>query len=548
MSTPRRHAPGSVGPAGPRRRARWLGVRLGWVLLLPACLAGGSEDGRGGILRVAFATDPITLDPHKSTTVWEFLTQPLLHLTLLDIHQTTRLEPRGAESWTVSPDQRRFTFRLRGGMAFSHGRPVVAADYVFALERILAPATATFFQGALMGIKGSKAFIEGKAAHVAGLQAPAPDVVVIELDQGDPMFGYQLAQLAYPLPREVVERDPKGFGLHPVGAGPYRVARWERGVRLRLERRPEYRGPDPALLDGVDILIGSDSTTHLMMFERGELDIANVLSQALPFPSYRRVASDPRWKGLIEVQPGLSTEYIAMNVGIPPFDNVLVRRAVNHAIDRDRRMQVAQGYESHAEGVVPSSMPGHDPALRGYAYDPAEARRLLARSGVRVPVRTQLWHDSTEQDRIRAQGFQWDLHQVGIEVELKEVAAAQLSQAAGTRGKVPMALRAWGVGAPDPWELFNYLLHSRALAQEPTFNHAFYANPRVDRLIDLASAEVEPEARRRRYREAEGLVVEDAPWVFLGHANFLSLRQPWIRGPLLEAAWYYRLDRVRKAR
>lgn len=104
-----------------------------------------------------------------------------------------------------------------------------------------------------------------------------------------------------------------------------------------------------------------------------------------------------------------------------PFNNVLVRRAVNHAIDRDRRMQVAQGYESHAEGIIPKSIPEHDPNLRGYAYDPVKARSLLAQSGVALPVRTQLWHDATELDRIRAQGFQWDLHMVGIEVDLKEV-------------------------------------------------------------------------------------------------------------------------------
>lgn len=548
MIPSRRDATVTCRPPTMGRLPRWvpLWIRCLPLLLLPQATNWGADGGE--VLRVAFTSDPITLDPHKSTTIWEFLTQPLLHLTLLDIHGTTHLEPRGAASWTSSPDGRHFTFRLRPGLTFSNGRPVVAADYVYGLERILSPATATFFQGSLLGVKGSKAFIEGTSPHVDGLKAPAPDLLVIELDQGDPMFSYQLAQLAYPLPREVVDRDPKGFGRQPVGAGPYRVARWDRGARLRLERRPDYRGPDPGLVDAVDIFIGSDATTHLMMFEQGEIDIANVVSQSLPFPSYRRVSTDPHWKDLIEIQPGLSTEFIAMNLGIPPFDNVLVRRAVNHAIDRDRRMQVPQGYESHAAGVVPKSIPGHDPALRGYAFDPEKARKLLAESGVVLPVRTQLWHDATDQDRIRAQGFQWDLHQVGIEVALKEVSAAQLSQAAGTRGKVPMTLRSWGGGAPDPWEFFNYLLHSRALAQEPTFNQSFYANPKVDKLIDAASAEVDLETRRRLWREAEGLVVEDAPWVFLGHSNFLSLRQPWVHGPLLEAAWYYRLDRVRIAR
>lgn len=525
-------------------------VRIGLTALLLLLTSGThpSLHAEPAVLRVAFTADPITLDPHKSTTTWEFLTQPLLHLTLVDIRETTRLIPRAASSWTSSPDHRRFTFQLRRNLSFSNGRPVVADDFVYGLERILNPATGTFFQSSLLGVRGAKAFIEGKTTHVEGLQAPSPDVLVIELERGEPSFGFGLAQIAYPLPREAVESNATNFGQHPVGAGPYRVARWERGTRLVLERRPEYRGPEPALFDVVDIFIGSDTTTHLMMFERGELDLANVVSQSLPFPSFRRLSSNPRWKDLIESQLGLSTDYIALNVEIPPFNNVLVRRAVNHAIDRDRRMQVAQGYESHAEGIIPKSIPEHDPNLRGYAYDPVKARSLLAQSGVALPVRTQLWHDATELDRIRAQGFQWDLHMVGIEVDLKEVSSAQLSQAAGTRGKVPMSIHTWSAGLPDPWEFFNYLLHSQAISQEPTFNQSFYRNPKVNRLIDLASAEVDPFIRCRYYREAEVLVVEDAPWVFLGHSNFLSLRQPWIHGPLIEPAWYYRLDRIRSIR
>ena len=522
-------------------------VRSGLTALLLLLTSGTVPTLRAesGVLRVAFTADPITLDPHKSTTIWEFLTQPLLHLALVDIRETTHLIPRAASSWTSSPDHRRFTFQLRRDLTFSNGRPVVARDFIYGLERILNPATGTFFQSSLLGVRGAKAFIEGKAAHVEGLQAPEPHVLVIELERGEPCFGFGLAQIAYPLPREAVESKTTDFGRNPMGAGPYRVARWDRGKRLILERRPDYQGPEPATFEAVDIFIGSDTTTHLMMFERGELDLANIVSQSLPFPSFRRLSTDPQWKGLIESQLGLSTDYIAMNVEIPPFDNLWVRRAVNHAIDRDRRMQVSQGYESHAEGIIPKSIPEHDPNLRGYAYDPVKARALLAQSGIALPIRTELWHDATELDRIRAQGFQWDLHEVGIEVGLKEVSSAQLSQAAGTRGQVPMSLRTWSSGLPDPWEFFNYLLHSRAISQEPTFNQSFYRNPRLDRLIDLASAEVDPVTRRRYYREAEALVVADAPWVFLGHSNFLSLRQPWIQGPLIEPAWYYRLDRIR---
>lgn len=100
----------------------------------------------------------------------------------------------------IVPDHRRFTFQLRRNLSFSNGRPVVADDFVYGLERILNPATGTFFQSSLLGVRGAKAFIEGKTTHVEGLQAPSPDVLVIELERGEPSFGFGLAQIAYPLP------------------------------------------------------------------------------------------------------------------------------------------------------------------------------------------------------------------------------------------------------------------------------------------------------------------------------------------------------------
>ena len=519
---------------------------------VPAAAAASASDQLGAdggeVLRVAFTSDPITLDPHKSTTIWEFLTQPLLHLTLLDIHGTTHLEPRGAASWTSSPDGRHFTFRLRRGLTFSNGRPVVAADYVYGLERILSPATATFFQGSLLGVKGSRAFIEGTSPHVDGLKAPAPDLLVIELDQGDPMFSCQLAQLAYPLPREVVDRDPKGFGRQPVGAGPYRFARWDRGARLRLERRPDYRGPDPALVDAVDIFIGSDATTHLMMFEQGEIDIANVVSQSLPFPSYRRVSTDPHWKDLIQIQPGLSTEFLAMNLGIPPFDNVLVRRAVNHAIDRRRRMRIDLGYSRHAEGAIPSGMPAADPGLKGYDHDPARARELLRQSGLPLPLRTTLWYQTGEEMKVAGEGFQWDLKQVGIEAELREVSSAQLWSASTTRGQVPITFAGWTCGIPDPVDILGMTLDGSSIGHPAHNNQAFYHNPAVNRLLHEAAVEIDLPRRHRLYREAERMIVADAPWVFLGHYNQYGLRQPWIRGRLMEPLAPYRFDRLSIAR
>ena len=519
---------------------------LALMLLLFVCatapLPAAETPRRPNILRLARTTDPATLDPTlMPANIEDIMLFPLLYLPLLDVTNRTQLVPCAARSCSNSPDQRIFTLLLRPDVIFSNGRAVVAGDYVYALERILDTNSAAFMESYFLGIRGAKAFVAGQTNHVAGLRAPAPDMLVIELERGDPTFPYLLAsQVGGALPREEVERLGGSFSVRPVGDGPYLVEKWLRGVRLRLTRNPYYHGPEPQHLDGVDLLIGCDDTTHLMMFERGELDIAD----GIPHPSFRRLSSDPRWRGLIERETLFHTGFLVLNTEIPPLDNKLVRQAINHALDRDRRMRVAQGYSSHAEGAIPPIMPGYNPRLRGYDYNTNKARELLLQSGLALPLRTELWYYTGEESRAACEGFQWDLHQVGIEVDLKQVTLSELTEAAETRGRVPIALYGWPVTIPDPIDMLGTLFDGRAITNTRTVNMAFYNNPEVNQLLDQGAAELDLPKRFAAYQQAEEIIVGDAPWAFLCHANLLALRQPWLKGPLIEALWAYRFDRV----
>jgi ABC-type transport system substrate-binding protein len=522
------------------------------VLLGPRLALGGGNTGdrpsapaSAGTLRLARLFDPVSLDPARQNLQEDLMLMPLLHLPLLDVKGGTNLFPCAAREWSASSDQRTHTIRLRAGILFSNGRPVVAADYVFALERILNPATGSMWSSYLGGIRGAKAFSNGTARHVAGLSTPTADTLIVELDQPDPVFPYVLMwPPGVAVPAEEIARDEAHYGVAPVGTGPYRVRTWRRGVELRLVRNPRYAGPTPPHLEGVNVMIGGDEATHLMMFERGELEIANITGAGIPLPSFRRLMNDARWRPGIEYAPLMNTTFITLNTEIPPLTNVLVRRAINHAIQRDRWMRVATHHFGHAEGTLPTTLPGFDPALRGYAYDPELARRLLATAGVSLPLHTVLWHAIDEQYRFAAEGVQGDLREVGIMVDLQSVTIPQLIASAETRGKVPMALTAWNVSIPDPVDMLGTQLDGRTLTNSPTLNYAFYRNPEVDHLLDLAAPEVDLPRRFGLYRRAEQLIVEDAPWVFLGHQNLYALRQPWLKGPLIEPLWWYRFDRV----
>jgi ABC-type transport system substrate-binding protein len=500
---------------------------------------------RPNILRLARTTDPATLDPVLMMTVEDVLLVHLLYLPLLDVTNGTQLVPCAARSWSASPDQRIFTLLLRPDVMFSNGRAVAANDYVYALERVLDTNTAAMMEAYFLGVRGAKAFVAGQTNHVAGLRALAPDTLVIELERGDPTFPYLLAgQAGAAMPREEMERLGRTFAIRPVGDGPYLVEKWFRGARLRLTRNPYYHGPEPQHLDGVDLVIGGDDTTHLMMFERGELDIANITGLGIPLPSFRRLSNDPRWRGLIERETLFGALCLVLNTEMPPLDNKLVRQAINHALDRDRRMHVAQGYNSHAEGAIPPIMPGYNPLLRGYDYNTNKARELLRQSGLALPLRTQLWYGTGEDNRDVSEGFQWDLRQVGIEVELKQVSFSELCVAGETRSNVPMALSGWMVTIPDPVDMLGTQFDGRAITNENTMNIAFYSNSVVNQLLDQGAAELDLPKRFAVYQQAEELIVRDAPWAFLGHPNLYALRQPWLKGPLLEPLAGYRFDRV----
>ena len=510
--------------------------------ILAADSPGSETQKRGGILRLARSADPQTLDPVLMFSALDAMLCPLLYLPLLDGSCVTNLVPCAAETWSASPDQRIFTFQLRPGVTFSDGRMVVADDYVFTLERILNPATGSAMSAYMVGIRGAGDFISGKTNHIAGVIVLSPVAFRIELEHPDITFPYIMMFPA--MPREHVVGREGHYGIRPIGTGPYMVESWVRGARLKLTRNPHYQGPEPQHFDGVDLLIGGDETTHLMMFERGELDIANIDGQGIPRPSFRRLTQDPIWRDLVQRVQSFGTRFVSLNTEIPPLNNVLVRRAINHAIDRDRRLQVTSGFASHAEGVLPPIMPGYNPHLRGYQYEPGKARQLLLESALPMPLRTELWHGHSDGNRYLAQGIQWDLKQVGIEIELKEMADSALFVAMTIRKKVPMTLLGYGPVIPDPKDMLGNPFNGNDITNTPTLNWAFYNNPVVTSLLQKAAAQTDWQLRFKLYQRAEEMIVSDAPWAFLGHEIAFALRQPWLKGPLLDASGGYRFDRV----
>ena len=537
------------------------------VALLPAPAFAASAPvsttpKRGGTLRLAWPSDWPSLDP---AAVYDTVGVPFMRLMfrgLLEYDDDGNVVPDQAKDWSLSPDQRTYTFHLQPGVRFAHGREVEAEDYIFSLERILYPGTASQGEPFFRGIFGAKEFTQARTqelksatngvpkgvgrwiqpTRVAGLRAPAKDTLIIELAEPEYVFRFVLAMgFARVLPREVVERQGRDFEQHLVGSGLYRLKEWRRGVRWRFERNPYSAGPE-GFVDSVELMIGGDATLHGLMFERGELDLLLTVSLA----DIARFQHDRTHGWRFESLTGLGTDYFFMNTELKPFDDVRVRRAVNHAINKGRLLKLANNLPVVAKGVLPPTMPGWDPELpEYYAYDPEKARALLRESGYPDGFRTQLWAYSDWPVYARvAQGIQNDLHQVGIEAELQLLTFPAFFAAAKTRKRVPCGYAGWVADYVDPSTFFEPLLEGSRVTPTECNNFAFYGNEKVDNVLADARRSLDRSERLTLYRKAERLILADAPWVPIMHQLPPTVAQPWLHGLSAHPIWQFRFEKL----
>jgi ABC-type transport system substrate-binding protein len=502
---------------------------------------------RGGTLRLALPTDVSSLDP---ALAFDSISEPfimLLYQGLVEYDDGLKLIPCLAKDWELSADQRTYTFHLRPGMRFSNGREVAAADFVFTLERNLDPKTAALTESYFEGIAGAKDFRAGKTPHVRGLRAPRSDTLVIELKEPDPTFLYILTLPgALVVPHEAVERFGPSFASHPVGTGPYVLTQWRRGVKMRFERNPLSTQANRQYLDAIEVMEGGDSTLHLMMFERGEIDIADITQEpGIPVPDFIRVQHSPRWQGLIESISAAETWFLALNTEMEPFDQLKVRQAMNYAIDKDKVVRLLHNTVIPAKGILPPPMPGFNPNLTGYPYDPAKARQLLAESGHASGFSCKLWFEAGNPLlEPAASAIQYDLAQAGIKAQLNPVTLPAFLDSSERRRTMQCGLSGWSQDYPDPSDFLDTLFNGNYVTEEGCQNISFYNNPRVNALLAEAATCKDPDRRLGIYQAAEQTVVTDAPLVPLYYQRVFALRQPWLHGVHLHPVLYFRFERM----
>jgi peptide/nickel transport system substrate-binding protein/oligopeptide transport system substrate-binding protein len=492
-------------------------VVLAAALATPAA---GQAPRQGGTLRAVFSADPPTLDPKDATDLTSSGVIRQVFDALLELDDHLKPVPALARSWTVSADQRVYTFSLRPGVKFHNGREMKAMDVKYSFERAAKGKRPWVFEK----ITGARDFIRGAAPEITGVRVVDDLTVELRLDKPFAPFLHLIAyDAASVVPRE--EADKASFASRPVGTGAFRFASWRRDDQVVLERFAEhFRGP--AHLDRVVFRIIPAEVTRFNEYVAGELEFTDI-----PTGRCRSVQADPKLKGEVAIWPTLGTHGLRFNVERAPFTDVRVRRAIAHAVDPSIIVnRLLEGCVQAARGILPPAVPGYAPAVKRLGFDRDRARALLAEAGFPggkgLPPMAYHFNTSDANQRI-AEVLQAQLKELGIALELRRLDWAAHIKVVDAGG-APFFRQGWIADYPDPENFLTVLFHSRNAGVAG--NTSRYRNPAVDRLLDEADTMQSGPARYAKYAEAEQTIVDEAAWISLYHYASRALIKPYVKG------------------
>jgi peptide/nickel transport system substrate-binding protein len=472
--------------------------------------------GRG---RDAVNLDPARVTDSESQEICEQVYDHLVRFRLTGGDPSGGdIEPALATSWQQSPDGKVWTFHLRKGVEFHDGTQFDADAVVFSFERQRDPRHPAHH-------KDFK-YWENTFRNIERVEKVDRYTVRFTIERPYAPFLANLAMAPVSIVSPVHAVSGEGLVRHPIGTGPFKFVRWSSdGVVLRAN--PSYWGGRPRI-DTLVYRTIPDPRQRLVALEGEAIHVAYGISPGdLP---YVRLHPDLE---LHEAAP-YNVAYIAMNTEPLPFDDVRVRRAVNHAVNKQPIVRLLyQGLGTPAIGALPQNMWGFEPNARQYPYDPQKARALLAEAGYDATRRPRFYvmredRPYLPQPERVAEIVRKNLHEIGMEVEIVTNTFARHLEVTGA-GAHDLAMRGWTSDNADPDNMLYFLLASEN-AHPGGQNVAFYRKAFVQGQLVWARESSDKSRREEYYRAAQRMIAEDAPWVPLAHARIPVAARRDLRG------------------
>ena len=444
---------------------------------------------------------------------------------LVSLNTSLTLEPDLVESWDVSGDGTVYTFHLRTNARFHDGRPVLAQDVMYSWERAANPATQSDTVLTYLGdIVGVAAMHAGTADSISGLKAIDNHTLQVTIDAAKPYFLFKLTMpVAFVLDQKNVESSPEWYRT-PNGTGPYKLTRWDSFQMMVYDANQDFYLGAPSI---PQIVVELYSGTGIRLYESGEIDMTGVYSTDVA-----RVL-DPADPLHADLYSGVSlcTDYVVFDVTQPPFEDVNVRQAFTIAFDRQKYIDVvSNGVGLLAKGPYPPALPGYNLDLQGLPYDPGQARQLLAESkyggpqGLPPIVFTDAGIGNTAGASVAAMAQMWQVN-LGVTITIENLEPDRYFDLLYSGQHGQLFSGGWCGDYPDPENFADVLFHTGA--QQNTGN---YNNTALDAVLGQARGEQDVSRRILLYQQAEQMIVQDAPALFIMHAVSYELVRQNVRG------------------
>jgi oligopeptide transport system substrate-binding protein len=449
--------------------------------------------------------------------------------------QDGSLIPGNAESWTISDDGLTYTFTLREGLKWSDGSPLTAQDYLYTFQRILTPATgAQYLNLVTEYITGAQAYYDG-TGDVEGLGVKAPDerTLILTLAAPAPFYLSILTMWTFcPVKQATVEANGDQWTNKPetyVVNGPFKVSEFQIGERVVLVKNPEYYGAADVNLEKITFRYIFDLSTALMAYEAGEIDG----SRSFPSNEFPRMRAQD--DGLIIV-PAYATTYYDINNAKAPYDNVLVRKALNLAIDRAALIdEVIQAPATPAYSLIGPGyvVNGEDftAAISDFGLTPtadvAGAQAALAEAGypggAGFPVlHLSYYTDDTVKKVVEAMAAMFT-ENLGIQVEISNEDWAVYYENI-IAGNYDVGAMGWGADYLHPMTFLPLLKTGDAN------NLVGYSNTEYDALVEQARSETDPVKAMEIMRQADSIASAEYPLLTLYYRSNSMLLRPKVTG------------------
>jgi len=530
------------------RKLKFLLFALVLMLALGAASCGGDDEeaggdgATGGTLVFGTASDPVVLDgalvsDGESLRVIDQLFEGLVTLE----PGTTEVIPALATDWETSADGLQWTFNLREGVNFHDGEPFNAEAVCFNFERWYNfPAS---FQNANASYYWQFGFGGGFADPIEGAAGPEDSIyascevveelrVTLVLTRPSAAFlpALSLPSLAFHSPAALQEfgadegevdeegifRPTGTYGTeHPTGTGAFKFDSWVRGDRLTIVRNDDYWG-EKASLDSVIFRAIPDNAARLQALQTGEIQGYDLVEpQDMP-----TIESDDSLQLLR--RPAFNVAYVGINQGLPPMDQLEVRQAVAHGLDRAR--VVSDFYPPGAEVAkefMPPELFGYTADVTEYEYDPARSRELLEQAGLTLPVEIEFWFPTDvsrpymPDPQRNFEAFRASLEESGFAVTPRSAPWSPDYLGAVDAGQTQLYLLGWTGDYGDPDNFVGTFFQTR----QPAWGTDKQPDEEIMGMLDAAEAEPDLESRTAQYEEINRAIMDWLPGVPYVHTQ-----------------------------